>query len=153
MLGETISCSHTKDVNFNQCKQFLLHGFIIVTIYLTIDVQYAVARLQKGGGGTSCSSHMIVSYVRRELSLWTIFYWVTYSAGRFGPSSWESCTWIHLFVVHQENFFSWWLHTRKQVSKVARRGFDSPTFLIGWMIWKEQNERTFGGPFTPLLSC
>ena len=47
MLGETISCSHTKDVNFNQCKQFLLHGFIIVTIYLTIDVQYAMARKER----------------------------------------------------------------------------------------------------------
>ena len=90
---------------------------------------------------------MIVSYVRRELSLWIIFsreVWSIFLGKLHLDSS---------IMVHQENFFSWWLHTRKQVSKVARRGFDSPTFLIGWMIWKEQNERTFGGPFTPLLSC
>jgi len=29
-----------------------------------------------------------------------------------------------------------------------RRGFDSLFFLIGWMIWKERNARTFNGVAT-----
>jgi len=29
-------------------------------------------------------------------------------------------------------------------AKIARRGFDSLFFLIGWLIWKERNARTFG---------
>jgi hypothetical protein len=39
----------------------------------------------------------------------------------------------------------WWLLTRKQIPKPVRRGFDSLFFLVGWMIWKERNERTFQG--------
>ena len=31
-----------------------------------------------------------------------------------------------------DSFWSWWLHSRKLVSKDLRRGFDSFVFLIGW---------------------
>jgi hypothetical protein len=34
------------------------------------------------------------------------------------------------------------------VSKPIRRGFDSVFFLIGWMIWKKRNARTFNGVAT-----
>lgn len=39
----------------------------------------------------------------------------------------------------------WWLQSRKRIPKPIRRGFDSIFFLIGWMIWKERNTRTFNG--------
>jgi hypothetical protein len=39
----------------------------------------------------------------------------------------------------------WWLSNRKRVDKHFRRGFDSIVFLIGWMLWKQRNARTFDG--------
>jgi len=39
----------------------------------------------------------------------------------------------------------WWLSNRKRVDKHFRRGFDSIMFLIGWMLWKQRNARTFDG--------
>jgi hypothetical protein len=39
----------------------------------------------------------------------------------------------------------WWLTSRKLVPKALRRGFDSFFLLMGWMIWKERNARTFNG--------
>jgi hypothetical protein len=45
----------------------------------------------------------------------------------------------------------WWLHNRKLVPKVIRRGFDSLFFLIGWLLWKERNVRTFSGITTSAL--
>jgi len=37
----------------------------------------------------------------------------------------------------------WRLQNRKMVPKPIHRGFDSLFFLIGWMLWKERNTRTF----------
>jgi len=54
---------------------------------------------------------------------------------------------LHLqevIVVQEEPVMQWWLRCRKLVPKAARRGFDSLFFLIGWLIWKERNTRTFG---------
>lgn len=42
-------------------------------------------------------------------------------------------------------FWSWWLTSRKRISKDARRRFDSLTFLVGWHLWKERNSRTLDG--------
>jgi hypothetical protein len=56
--------------------------------------------------------------------------------------------WLHLeiHVADEEvQALHWWLNARKMVPTVLRRGFDSFFFLIGWMIWKEQNARTFNG--------
>jgi hypothetical protein len=36
----------------------------------------------------------------------------------------------------------WWLKVRKLIPKLLRRGFDS-FFLVGWMLWKQRNARTF----------
>jgi len=43
----------------------------------------------------------------------------------------------------------WWLRARKLVPKPFRRGFDSLVFLIGWMLWKERNVRTFRSVANP----
>ena len=42
----------------------------------------------------------------------------------------------------------WRLQNRKMVPKPIHRGFDSLFFLIGWMLWKERNARTFNGVAT-----
>jgi hypothetical protein len=42
-----------------------------------------------------------------------------------------------------DTFWSWWLRSRKLVTKNLRRGFDSLIFLVGWQFWKERNSRTF----------
>ena len=36
-----------------------------------------------------------------------------------------------------------WLSARKSVQKEVRKGFDSLVLLIGWILWKERNDRTF----------
>jgi hypothetical protein len=46
-------------------------------------------------------------------------------------------------VVHEERAIHWWLHNRKLLPTTIRRGFDSLFFLIGWLLWKERNARTF----------
>jgi hypothetical protein len=46
-------------------------------------------------------------------------------------------------TVREETAIRWWLHSRNLVPKAIRRGFDSLFFLIGWLLWKEQNARTF----------
>jgi hypothetical protein len=43
----------------------------------------------------------------------------------------------------------WWLLCRKRIPKPICRGFDSLFFLVGWLIWKLQNARTFNGVATP----
>ncbi|CAD6334807.1 unnamed protein product [Miscanthus lutarioriparius] len=42
-------------------------------------------------------------------------------------------------------FMEWRLSNRKRVDKHLRRGFDSIVFLIGWMLRKQRNARTFDG--------
>lgn len=37
----------------------------------------------------------------------------------------------------------WWTSARKQVSKDARKSFDSFIILVSWSIWLERNNRTF----------
>jgi len=55
--------------------------------------------------------------------------------------------WLHLpnVDVRPQPFMEWWLSNRKRVDKHFRRGFDSIVFLIGWMLWKQRNARTFDG--------
>ncbi|CAD6268588.1 unnamed protein product [Miscanthus lutarioriparius] len=43
----------------------------------------------------------------------------------------------------------WWLTAKQQLPKLLRRGFDSLFFLVGWLIWKERNARTFNGVGRP----
>jgi hypothetical protein len=54
---------------------------------------------------------------------------------------------------HGELALHWWLYARKMVPKPFRQGLDSLVFLIGWMLWKEWNARTFGvvATATPFL--
>ena len=37
----------------------------------------------------------------------------------------------------------WWSTSRKWLPKELRRGFDSLLLLVGWLLWKERNARTF----------
>jgi len=37
----------------------------------------------------------------------------------------------------------WWSNSRKSVAKAIRRGFDSLFLLVGWLLWKKRNARTF----------
>jgi hypothetical protein len=48
-----------------------------------------------------------------------------------------------IVIINDEQALQWWLRTRKLIPKPLRRGFDSLFFLIGWMLWKERNTRTF----------
>ena len=41
------------------------------------------------------------------------------------------------------DFFEWWSHCRKQIAKELRKGFDSLVVLVGWLLWKERNQRVF----------
>jgi hypothetical protein len=50
-----------------------------------------------------------------------------------------------IIIVQQEATMQWWLSYRKLIPKIQWPGFDSFFFLIGWLLWKEQNARTFGG--------
>lgn len=54
---------------------------------------------------------------------------------------------LHLqdvIAVREEKVMQWWLESRKLVPKSVGRGFDSLFFVVGWMLWKERNARTFG---------
>jgi hypothetical protein len=48
-----------------------------------------------------------------------------------------------IVIINDEPALQWWLWTRKLIPKPIRRGFDSLFFLIGSMLWKERNVRTF----------
>jgi hypothetical protein len=50
---------------------------------------------------------------------------------------------LNMVKVAEENAMAWWSASRKAVPKPLRRGFDSLFMLIGWMLWKERNARTF----------
>jgi len=50
-----------------------------------------------------------------------------------------------LSPAQDDSFYDWWLASRKQVPKIKRRGFDELVLLVGWMLWKERNARTFRG--------
>lgn len=57
---------------------------------------------------------------------------------------WLSKLHLHANVIIDDGpALRWWLLVRKPVPKVLRKGFDSLVFLIGWMLWKERNARTF----------
>lgn len=51
-------------------------------------------------------------------------------------------------VLTDEPALQWWLRRRKGLPKLARPGFDTLFFLIGWMLWKQRNARTFDGAST-----
>jgi hypothetical protein len=42
-----------------------------------------------------------------------------------------------------QDFFDWWLSSRKQIRKELRKAFDSLVILVAWSIWKERNRRIF----------
>jgi hypothetical protein len=67
----------------------------------------------------------------------------------FSREVWHSCLRkLHLqdtVVPRHEQVMAWWLQSRKRIPKPIHRGFNSLFFLIGWMIWKERNARTFNG--------
>lgn len=67
----------------------------------------------------------------------------------FSREIWEACLGRlqlrHWVSVHAEHTLLWWVSSRKQLPKPLRRGFDCLLFLIGWMLWKERNARTFNG--------
>jgi len=48
-----------------------------------------------------------------------------------------------LVLLQEQEAIQWWLSTRKRLPKMIRRSFDSLFFLIGWLLWKERNGRTF----------
>jgi len=65
----------------------------------------------------------------------------------FSREVWDSCLQsflLHdLVVVQQEDIMWWWTTSRKRLPKELRRGFDSLLLLVGWLMWKERNARTF----------
>ena len=38
---------------------------------------------------------------------------------------------------------TWWTSSRKKLTKVDRKAFDTLVILTSWMIWNERNRRTF----------
>jgi hypothetical protein len=42
-----------------------------------------------------------------------------------------------------QDFFDWWLSSRKQIRKEGRKAFDSLLILVAWSIWKERNQHVF----------
>jgi hypothetical protein len=42
-----------------------------------------------------------------------------------------------------DTFWTWWLRSRKSVTKDLRCGLDSLVFLVGWHLCKEKSSRTF----------
>ena len=51
----------------------------------------------------------------------------------------------HRVKVQEGAVLDWWISSRKHIPKEVRKGFDSLFFLVGWLIWKERNARTFNG--------
>jgi len=49
----------------------------------------------------------------------------------------------NFFQVVEENTMVWWSAARKRLPKELRRGFDSFFLLLGWLLWKQRNARTF----------
>ena len=41
------------------------------------------------------------------------------------------------------SFADWWTGARKRFPRSSRKGFDSLVVLVSWLLWKEQNNRTF----------
>jgi hypothetical protein len=48
-----------------------------------------------------------------------------------------------LVDIQEEGVMLWWTDSRKRLPKEIRRGFDSFFFIVGWLLWKERNTRTF----------
>lgn len=73
--------------------------------------------------------------------------WITLSWGVFLVEVWETCLrrfLLHGLVVVQEmGVMLWWTTSRKRLPKEIRRGFDALFFVVGWLLWKERNARTF----------
>ena len=64
----------------------------------------------------------------------------------FSRQVWQICLdRIHVSLqVCQEMVFEWWLlRSRKLIPKLLRRGFNSMSMLLGWMLWKERNAQSF----------
>lgn len=86
-----------------------------------------------------------VSSVTRQWRRWTISYLAVCSAET--SNVWAGCLrWLRLDAmvhVQEENTMQWWSTVRKLIPKMLRRGFDSIFLLVGWLLWKERNARTF----------
>jgi hypothetical protein len=48
-----------------------------------------------------------------------------------------------LVVIQEADTMLWWTSSRRRLPKEIRRGFDSLFLLVGWLLWKERNARTF----------
>ena len=52
-----------------------------------------------------------------------------------------------LTPMHHDRLNQWWLRSRKQFSRVDRKGFDAFVMLICWTLWKQRYARVFqSGP-------
>jgi hypothetical protein len=52
--------------------------------------------------------------------------------------------WGDLHPDANQRLIDWWLSTRKRVSKLRRRAFDSLAVCVTWSLWLERNNRAFG---------
>jgi hypothetical protein len=67
----------------------------------------------------------------------------------FARELWTRCLRIfhlqHRVKVLEGAVLDWRISSRKHIPEGVRKGFDSLFFLVGWLIWKERNARTFNG--------
>ena len=48
-----------------------------------------------------------------------------------------------LIPMQHDRLHKWWMSTRKQISRVDKKGFDAFVMLICWTLWKRRIARVF----------